>query len=357
MFKILGEQVHLCMKTFKKIIVSITSLICIIIVLSSIITMPIFGMHIGYYSDGEFRKKTAGSYDTIFIGDSDGMAAFNPKIFDEITGNCSYNLSETSMNPGSEYFLLEKEIERNPVKTVVLQFSYSSFTRNLSRERGDCDSITVQRLDSFGEILKYMTKYVKVDDWLNVYSRLLVTGFSDYLSIVGGNVTKFNESTKGCHFFKANDLSLTSDEAKKLYNQYTISTNFEYDYADGLSSVIEMCKKHEVNIICVILPLSNNHIWEYDNWDEFSVWIKEFCEKNNTTLYDFNLYKEKYLTFSDSVSYKDHVHMSKEGADSFTTAFSNIYNDIYNNIDVSQKFYSNYAEMKADSPYNKYLDN
>lgn len=335
-----------------KAIVAVVCIAAVIIGASVLVIEPMIRSESFYYLDAASRKQQAGSFDFLFIGDSDGMTAFCPSMFDTQTGYTSYNLSGTMMTPESEYVLLKKELSRNPVKRVVLQLSYETFCRDPEREHGDGNSVTIQRMESLGDRADFLANHVDLNQWMDIYSRLLTSGMSFWKDKLSGNLKiSHDASSNGWYAAKANDLTLSDEEAQQLLNSKQVSLAFTYDYTREIADVIQLCKEQNTEIFIVILPVSAEHIWKFDGWDGFSDWISSFCEENQVNLYDFNLLKSKNELFSDAVSYKDYAHMSKDGAEAFTTAFGQLMLALDAGEDSSAMFYDTYSEMKEDSPY------
>lgn len=339
-------------KDVVKALVAVACLLAMLIGFSVLIIAPMLHAGTSYYADADTRKQTAGDYDFLFIGDSDGLTAFRPSLFDEQTGYTSYNLSSTMMTTETERYLLEKEMQRNPVKHVVLQFSYETFCRDPEREHGDGNSTTVQRLDNFGECCDFLIRNVDVDQCMDIHSRLLTVGLSFWKDKLTGNLkSNYDASARGWRCTAGNDLQLSDEEVVSVYNSRTLSMEFTHDYTEEIASIFRLCKDYNVDIIVVILPVSAEHIWRIDGWDRFYDWASDFCADNQVPMYDFNLYKGKNDLFSDAVSYKDYAHMSEEGANAFSTAFGQVMQVLSEGKDPSSMFYTSYSEMKADSPY------
>lgn len=341
------------MQTFKKTSKTVVISLFILVLLSAVIIEPMIYQEKNYYNDASLRESLAGKIDTIFIGDSDGLSAFKPEIYDEITGSCSYNLSGTMMTVGSIKFMLEKEMKRNPVKTVMLQISHEMLCRKPGEELGDGESVIIQRLDNIGERNEFLFSQVKFDDWLNIYSRLLVTGIVDWKETLMGN--KGNgprPQDKGWHLNKGNDITIADENVVELYNSNSLS-GAQYDfYEQEFTEIINIAKSYGAEVKIVILPVADCYIWEHNNWDNFYTWMENFSKERNVDFIDVNLYKERFSLFKDNESYKDYAHMSESGADNLSSCLAKI---ITNKVDRSEAFYESYEDMKKNSPYMSFL--
>lgn len=344
------------MQTFKKIGIVFLILVILISAASALMIEPILKNEGVYCCDAQLRESLAGTIDFIYIGDSDGMTGFCPELFDQNTGYRSYNLSGTMMTMHSRYYLLEKEIGRNPIGTVVLQISPEALLRK-NTNYGDGDSVTLMRLDSFPERIKFMLRYVAVDDWLNIYSRHLVEGFSYWKNVLTGAIdgSQVDYSARGWKKGAPVDVRLSPEETTLKYNTSEFEADFFEDSVDELRSVIALCKENNIRVILVSQPFSDAWIWETDTWDNYGDWLKDFSRENDCELLDFNLLKDRYTLFSDENSFADSVHMSEYGAKTFTLVLAETLEKISAGEEVDSLFYDSYAEMKTNSPYASYL--
>lgn len=343
------------MQTFKKILIVFLVLVIIIGGVSALIIEPMNDEG-NYFCDAKLRKSLAGTIDFVYVGDSDGMTGFHPEVFDGKTDRTSYNLSGSMMTMHSRYYLLKKEIARNPIQSVVIQISPEALWRK-NTNYGDGDSVTLSRLDTVGERIGYLLRYVSVDDWLNIYSRQMISGFAywkDRLS--NGKTVRIDYSARGWKKSLPVDVRLSPEEAVSIYN----TKQFEADFYDvsvkELEDVISLCNDNSIQVIIVSQPFADAWIWEFDDWDGYGGWLNEFCEENNCTYIDFNLLKNRYEVFSDESSFTDTVHMSELGADAFTAVLADVLTDFYEDGHIDDTlFYASYEEMKQDSPYFSYL--
>lgn len=340
------------MRTFKKIGIVSLILVALVSAVSALLIEPMIRNEGVYCCDAQLRKTLSGTIDFIYIGDSDGMTGFCPELFDQSTDSRSYNLSGTMMTMHSRYYLLEKEIRRNPISTVVLQISPEALLRK-NTNYGDGDSATLMRLDSLAERIGFMLRYVAVNDWLNIYSRHLVEGVSYWKDVLTGSIdgSQVDYSARGWKKVAAVDVSLSSEEAASKYNTSNFEADFFEDSVDELRDVIALCKENNIRVILVSQPFSDAWIWETDAWDNYGNWLKDFSRENDCEFLDFNLLKDRYVLFSDERSFKDTVHMSEDGATAFTMAFAETLNRISAGDEIDTLFYDSYVEMKLDSPY------
>lgn len=344
------------MHNFKKFALSVLGVVIVFALLSAVLIAPFLHSEMAYYQDGNVRDELAGSIDTLIIGSSNSLCGMNPTILDRELSCNSYNLSSTLMSMGSRDFLLRKEIARNPVKTVIVDLSYETLTRNENAEYAQGDCVTLARLSSFGERINFMFHHVRMDDWLNMYSRLSISGMEWWLSVLTGHEMHNVEArAKGFYERSSNDIMISAEDVKQSYKQNLLNTEFNESSVNQFVSQIEFCKQQGAQVILAVMPKSDRNIWRFEGQDTFLQKAQKLAQAMDCSLFDLNLLRNRYDLWSDYDSYYDETHLSGEGAEVLTEVFCDIIKKSKTE-DVSQYFYKSYEEMKADSPYAKYLN-
>ena len=344
------------MRTSKKALISAICLLCCVAILSVVIIGPWSAMDAAYYSDSSLRKDLAGTIDTIVLGASHALAAFDPNIIDETLGCTSYNLSGSLMTSHSKLYLLNKELARNPVDTVVLEVSYNTLIRTTEEEYGEGDAVTVVRLDSLPEKLAFLVKYDSLDDWMNIYSRIMEGGLVCWKNIIRGTAKSgVNRAAKGYTSKQSIDVTIPPEEVAELHDSRIVDMNYTESEVDALREQIEACHRKGIDVMIAVTPVSDRILWRERGWDEFRVWLENFSRENGCVCCDFNLLKNRYELFNDAESFYDTVHLSKSASESFSHIFSDVLKRMKAGEDVSDMFYDTYDQMLEDSPYMQYL--
>lgn len=336
------------MRISKKLILSLFCFFLTLILLSFIILYPVCHYELRDYQDANLRISLAGQIDYLFLGTSHGVTSYQPNTVDTELGNFSYNLSSALMDWDSRVYLLEKELARNPVKHVVIEISYNTLCRDESQEFAEGSAITVQRLDSLGEVLQFMVKHVNVNDWLNIYSRLLGTGLSEWKDLILGDTSqKIHYENRGFRAMDSNVINLEEISAEQ------VRTTYLPENVQKLERMIQICKDMQIECSIVVVPLSDAYLYACEGWDGFYEYMKAFCQEHDCELYDFNLLRDRYTLFSDTSSFYDIVHVSNQGATAFSRAYADVMKRVMNGESIDMLFYNSYQEMLLDSPYAK----
>ncbi len=345
------------MPSSKKAILSTAIVLFFVIAISAVITLPYLRSESEYYLDSEIREELAGNIDCIILGSSHTLTAFDTATIDDRLDCFSYNISGLQMTLDGRYYMLEKELARNPVDTVILELSYNAFTRIENEEYAHGDESTIARLDSFSERIGYLLRYVTLDDWLNLYSRQISSGLSHYASMVLGSLKNAQfVGEKGSCFYDPVDVSIAPEKVAEEYNSGSVN-QFREENTEKVVKILRLCEDKGIKVIVVVTPVSDSFLWRLGNMDYFRTSLEDFCETRQLELYDFNLINSRYSLFQDDVSYKDQNHLSKPGAEAFTDLMCDILERVAAGEDVSDEFYDSYASLLKDSPYRQYLNN
>lgn len=342
------------MQTFKKIVFTSLVFLLVLVVFSCAVIIPWRYSEADYYMDSKLRSSLAGKIDFLVVGASHGLSSFIPQMIDENLGCTSYNLCSAMMPMYNRAYMLNKELNRNPVKTVILEISFDALTRTVGTEYGMGESVTLTRLDSFPERLAYLFKYIAFDDWLNIYCRDMLSSLSYLKSVFLHKTTHVDYEAKGYRDLKSIDRSLKPEEIVSSFNTTNAIGEMLEENISQFVDMIKMCKEKNCEIYVVCTPVSDASIWQADDWDVFYQKVADICKENDVPWLDFNLHKARYTEFSDSTSYQNTTHIASEGANHFTALFTNIVALYRTGENVSKYFYNSYADMKKDSPYMDY---
>lgn len=340
------------MRTIKQILLSLLYFVVFFSVMSAVIIVPYYKAESMGYQDASFRKSLAGKIDYVTVGASHCQAGFIPEMLDKELGCNSYNLSIVLMPMPARRLELEKELSRNDIKTVVVEVSYDNLQMEAGHDAAVADERVLTRIETWPERVEYLVKYIRVDDWLNVYSHSFITGIWNLKARhLNRGFDNSMELSKG-HLYRYNsNATLTPEEAEQIHETTPYERNFyKYNY-DILCDIIDICNERDIQVLLVVVPVSDAYIWQYSNLDDFLQWGQELAAEKDCIFLDFNLLKTRYSDFNDSVSYSDKDHLCEEGAIAFTTRYIEVVKKIDAGEDVSDMFYPSYKELIADSPY------
>ncbi len=345
------------MKTFKGYVLPTLCYFIIIFIISSVLIVPLFNAGVNAGSDSSVRQQLAGSIDCLISGASHGVTGIDTAIVDEKLGCFSYNLSGNMMPMSGRYHLLKKELERNPVKTVIFECSYNTFTRDEDKEYAQGDASLIPRLDSVSERFSYIKNNVKFNDTIYIYNDQLRHGIRYIANTLSG--VNDIDSTRNKGFIKRKRVDMTLNELQimQLHNYASRFSDYQKDSQNLFAEMVDMCKEYGCRVIVSVLPVTDSVIWRYSDWDKCFEWIKDFCDDNNIEYYDFNLIKTRNELFSDHQSFYDETHLNEFGANVFTNLFADTLLKYDETGNVNELFYDNYSDLYLNMPYAIYYNN
>ena len=304
------------------------------------------------YNDAPQRKAAAGTIDTLYSGVSSFLYGVVPSVIDETLGTTSYNVSGLSMTFYGRKTLLEKELARNPVDTVYMEVTANSFVANQEFEGVEGDVYLLPRLDNFKERWDYFRKHVSLDDFETAFSlNIFLAGrywkdiFVDHQDI--DRVYTDN----GFIPFVHKNIALSPEKAASARDKSALDVDFKEENLRAFRENIETCQSQGAKVVLVYIPVSDQFIWKNSNWDVLDAEFRSLAAETGCEYYNFNLLKDRFSILNDAESFYDEDHLCEAGARDFSAAFADVMKTARDGEDVSDRFYSSYEEMKADSPY------
>lgn len=341
------------MKNFKKAIKTTVLFLIFAALISTLIMEFFFRSETYYYQDYRERDAMAGSIDYVVLGSSHGLRAFRPEILDEQLGVNSYNLCGSLMTMQGKYQILTMEIDRNPIKTVVLEMASSSMTRNRETEGPEGDIYLLGRFSSFAPRMKYFFQSILPKEYSKTYYVFLKRGITCLYKLRTGSLTKNNtKAYKGFAPFIRDYKDITINYKKK-FNSQSLNTQL-YDWNEiYLNKITDLCKERNIRLILVTTPLSKTTVCRFDNFDVSREYYEKYAKEHDLEFYDFNLLKERNDLFSDLTSFHDRYHLGNTGSQVFTDYYCTLMKKVDAGEDISDHFYGSYKEVDENEFYSK----
>ncbi len=339
------------MSSFKQVLKTCLLFVLVVAVLSFGIAEAFFYGENYYYQDIREREEVSGTIDYIICGSSHAMRALEPSVIDEELGVNSYNLSIANVTMQGRYEMLQLELERNPVDTVVLCVSYNTLTKTREKKGFEGDFYVLAKLNLWQRI-PYFFESIEPSEYISIYYEFLMKGFNCMNWAVHGMWT--DKNTKVDRGYMAYDyLHSEEDEEEKLttdyasiYNTKSFTEEIYEPNVTYLRKILELCEEKGVQVILASIPLSETYLCTYDNYDVFRSWYEQIAEAYGLDYYDFNLYKENTEMFSDMEDFHDVQHLNNPGADRFSHIYTEVMNKAEDGENVDDLFYDSYEELK-----------
>lgn len=339
------------MRSFKKALIN--TVVFLALILAIALPLPVF-----YYeyslrnwtstTDVVERNYYAGTVDTVFSGASHGYKGFVPRIYDEKMGGTSYNLCGTLQTMGGRYAVLKEEVERNPVKTVILEVSLNSLSRDRDEESPEGDIDVIRQLVNRKDKITYAVGNLRLDEWGIAYYMAVHNGFSAVVECITqdrGTELQNSIARKGHLESEANDLSLTKSEYEAQYHTIYTSENIVEENLFYLEKIFNLCEERNIKVYMVTVPLSNRLVNSTANLDVIKGYYEDIAREHGCVYWDFNLWKGKEDILTDQADFYDDLHLATGGAEKFTAAFAEVMELESEGQDVSCFFYDSYEEL------------
>ena len=341
------------MNNFKSAIRTCIIFLIVLTILSAAIMSAFFAGENYYYQDSRERAELSGTLDFFVCGASHAMRGFRPDILDQGLDVNSYNLSCSRQTMQGRYELLNLELNRNPAKTVVLELSYDSMTRNRDEEGPEGDMYMLGKLGGFMPRIKYFFSAIRPKEYGRMYYNYIDNGVNCIKKIIHGTWTDKNTKLeKGYAAYKRDDDELNQD-LKKIYHTRSFEETVYEPNVEYLNKIIALCKEKNVQLILVTTPLSKVTVCRYDNLDTFREWYENIANENGLQYYDFNLIMDKEEKLPDSSAFSDKFHLGNKGAGTFTKMFTDVLNKEAAGEDTSALFYDSYSELESHMTLDK----
>lgn len=337
------------MQTFKKIFTSAMSIILITVLLSIAVIYPLVHSENSYYQDAKLRRSLAGKIDFLFVGSSHTLCGIDPRVADKELGCFSYDITGPLLPDSGKIALLQKELNRNPVETVVIEVSYDTLTRLEKKEFANGEEVAVLKLDSFRERFDYIVHNVSLDNLLNLYSREFVDGLQYYINRIKHQVENVDYSLKG--FLPTEATDFVQEELENDTNNPELISTYTKENIAKLDTLISICQQKGCRTILAITAVSNATLWANPDRADFSNWLKAYAQKKNVEFYDVNLIKTRFDVFKDDVSFQDGGHLSAAGAQENTQILCKLIRNTENGISNNTLLFTDYKQMRQYSPY------
>lgn len=330
------------MHNFKKIILHTVLLIFFVIIILICSTLPYFWGESYYYQDYKVRTSLSGKLDTLVIGSSHALRSIKPTVLNEKLNTKAYNLSSPLMSMYGRYVMLEKEINRNPIKTVYFEISYNALTLDRKTLGLEGDLYVLGRFDNAFERINFFKNAFTTDEYKKVLSDVIVRSRNSFFT---HNTIKQYE-TFGYLPMPSNNQLLSDETKEKIKNTKVLDTKIKEESLNYFDKIIKLCKKNDIRVILVVTPVTENLILEYNNLDDiFSQYI-DLAKEYNCEYYDFNLDKNRVKLYSEETSFYDNTHMSDSGAEVFSNRLTEIIKKVDEKKDITNEFYNSYSEVK-----------
>ncbi|GAB6168450.1 hypothetical protein JCM1393_09100 [Clostridium carnis] len=272
----------------------------------------------------EFEEKD--TIDYFVIGDSEAYTSISPMEIWNKYGFAGYNLGLSGQRLQEIYYLLERAIENQTPKVVMLETNaiYTSF-----KMYDETTRVVQSILGNNFKIYQYHNRWK--DFTFGIAKNNNTNSNKEKINIMKG----FHYNNKIKPYTKGNYINKTDEvkEIKKVPLYY-------------LDKIVELCKEKNIQLILYSAPTPHN--WTYEKHNG----VKNFAKENNLPLIDLNLKNDELKIDWLKETYDKGDHMNFSGAKKVTDYMGEYLSKNTNLIDRRQdKEYESWNET-----WKKYLN-
>ncbi len=332
------------MHNFKKtVLVTLLLLLCVVLVYAAY-TAPYFYGSAYYYQDGAVRSDLSGQLNMLICGSSHAFRAFIPEQIDRELGTDSYNLACSMQTMQGRYRLLKKEVERNPVNTVIMELSYNAMTRNREKEGPEGDIYELGRFTNPMDRLGYFFSAIRPSEYSELFHDTVDRSGTAWKKLIKGEM--WLESVRGYLGLEPVDQTISAQERQEIYHSEKLPTVPDQNDAAYFEKCMELCRENNIRVIFVVTPITDRFLLKYEGLEAIHQLYTDYAAQYGCELYDFNLLKTNAQCYPQDTAFFDETHLSKEGAATFSADLCRVLQRAAQGEDITELFYADYDRLE-----------
>lgn len=271
--------------------------------------------------------------DTIFLGTSHCFRAYDPVLYEELTGESAFNLGSSSQNIDTSYFLLKEALKYQDIQKVYLDiYHIFLFFNPDNRELVEANIISDYMRPSINKlnfILKRSSSEHYTNSLMPFRREWQLLGDFEYL--------KENIEKKKQDSYKNYDPVIYDDEqyiekgfvasyaeldpevydwvAKSEKVDLSDDTSFAMGY---LQKIAALCEKENIELIFLTAPSYKEYLETKDSYEMIHNFVKKIAEEYGVVYWDFNRVSDELLCMT-AKDYMDADHLNASGAKKVTS--------------------------------------
>lgn len=282
--------------------------------------------------------ETEENIDTLFLGSSHCFRAYNPQLYEELTGRTAFNLGSSSQNYDTSYYLLREAAKRHELETVYLDMHYKFlFVDKPGRDLVQANIISDYMKPSLNK-LEFLTATSEAKDYTNrflpfrrdwqkladipylreIWNKKQADSYKSYEPVV-----REQEYYAGKGFvFSTEELDAEAITWWDNFTDISEDMNSQVTYTlSYIGKIAEFCEEKGIQLVFVTAPSYSRYLEEVGPYEQAYEYVAELAEKYRVPYVDFNLYEEGALT-READSFLDVDHLNAKGAEAVTRALA-----------------------------------
>ncbi|MBQ7360447.1 MAG: hypothetical protein IJW63_10165 [Lachnospiraceae bacterium] len=344
-------------KTFKRIF-ALLSFVFIFCVTYYVITDQLSSTTYGTYFQKDIEEIKANEEEVglIFFGASRLYHAMVPSIFEEKMGYENVLVAATATQPLSgTYYYMKELVETVKPERIVIDVT---FDRLLNEDTVQPCLLVNDRL-SLKNSIPFVFNCIEPSDWKYLFGPCRYRDNILMYSLIKAEKDRI-KAQNGDMFDPASDYYADKGFVY-TYNSYATGTvpfvhNTMYDFsvdailADNvyyLDKCIELCKANGIEVSLVTVPGTISYLYLINGYEDSVAWFEEYAEKKDISYHNLDYLKGREEILPDEYMYNT-THTNAKGAEVISEIYSDILIKESQGEDVSDYFYSDFTELKAN---------
>lgn len=275
----------------------------------------------GYYAKYNTAFFENNNFDVLFLGSSRVEMHYDTRLFDSMTGRNSFNLSLAGATPQTAFAALKAYLLNSEAPKELFYEIDFHFIRYWEPR--------IKEFNNYFPFLENKTlreEFSKIDSrmnhfYYNPYYSFPYTGFKNLSTSLHG---WFNIPNKTDAYYYKGYLKEVSRPHLDFLHTYKISSYFNPVDRAHLDSIIQLCKKKNININLITSTMFAGGALEVANKQTVLSNLKNIAKINAIQYYNFS----SSPWCNQRELFVDHFHMNAAGASKFTRQFARFYNNI-----------------------------
>ena len=273
-----------------------------------------------------------GNVETLFLGTSHCFRAYDPELYEELTGESAFNLGSSSQNIDTSYYLLKEALKYHEIEKVYLDIYHEFFFFNPeNRELVEANIISDYMRPSFNK-LSFILHRSSSEHYTNSFFPFR----RDWQLLGDFAYLKENVARKQEDRYKDFEPVIYDDEhyvSKGFVESVAVLNTEEYSWIpksdkvdlsgdssfamDYLEKIVKLCEKEEIELIFLTAPSYKEYIESKDSYDMIHSYVRVLADGFGVAYVDFNMYPEEELILTAN-DFMDGDHLNGNGADKVT---------------------------------------
>ena len=337
-----GKEASVSVETKKQalfgwllMIVAVIALLCGLIRLCNYLLMDDSQSYTRLTMHELYERADAGEeIDTLFLGSSHCYRAYDPELYEELTGRTAYNLGSSSQNYDTSYYLLREAARLYDLKTVYLDMYYKflfmdSEDRDLVQANIISDYMrpslnklsflltTTEAKNYTNRFFPFRRSWQELGDFAYVRENLAKKQAESYRKYEPVTVEADQYAGRGFVWSDARldvDAITWWDNFGKVADDMQLDTTYPVSY---IEKIVSFCREHDIRLVFVTAPSLNQYLEAIGPYESAHAYVQKLAERFGVEYLDFNLAKTEYLELTAD-DYIDVDHLNGTGAEKLT---------------------------------------